>query len=59
LNIGDFNLGDQKNYAMLTPHRYLMKMTGKNPKIVSQSWIKEIERSIILNVMKIPYFGRH
>jgi hypothetical protein len=54
-----FNLDDIKNYAMLAPHRYLMKMTGKKPKIVPQPWIKEIARSMILNVMKIPHFGRH
>jgi hypothetical protein len=59
LNIRDFNLGDTKNYVMLTPHHYLMKMTGKNPKIVPQPWIKVIVRSMILNVMKIPHFGRH
>jgi hypothetical protein len=34
LKINDFNLGDQKNYAMLAPHRYLMNTTGKKPKIV-------------------------
>jgi hypothetical protein len=36
-----------------------MKMTGKKPKIVPQPWIKEITRSMILNVMKIPHLGRH
>jgi hypothetical protein len=59
LKINDFNLGDRKNYAMLAPHRYLMKMTGKKPKIVPQPWIKELACSMILNVMKIPHFGRH
>jgi hypothetical protein len=44
---------------MLTPHRYLTKMTGKKPKIVPQLWIKEIVRSMILNVMKIPHFSKH
>jgi hypothetical protein len=29
LKNNDFNLGDRKNYAMLTPHRYLTKTTGK------------------------------
>jgi hypothetical protein len=59
LKNNDFNLGDRKNYAMLAPHRYLMKMTGKKPCIVSQPWIKELAQSTILNVMKIPHFGRH
>jgi hypothetical protein len=27
----DFNLGERKNYAMLTPHRYLMKTIWKKP----------------------------
>jgi hypothetical protein len=48
-----------KNYVILTPHRYFMKMTGNKPKIISQSWIKELAHSSILNVMKIPHFGRH
>jgi hypothetical protein len=34
LNINNFNLGDRKNYALLAPHRYLKKMTGKKLKIV-------------------------
>ena len=59
LKINDFNLGDRNNYVMLAPHRYLMKTIGKKPKIVPQLWIKEILRSSILNVMKIPHFGRH
>jgi hypothetical protein len=42
LKINDFNLGDRKNYVMLTQHRYLTKTSGKNPKIVPQPWIKEI-----------------
>jgi hypothetical protein len=59
LKNNEFNIGDIKNYTMLLPHRYLMKMTGKKPHIVSQLWIKEISQSTILNVMKIPHFGRH
>jgi hypothetical protein len=59
LKINDFNLGERKNYALLTPHRYLTKTTGKKLKIVPKPWIKEIVRSTILNIMKIPHFGRH
>jgi hypothetical protein len=44
---------------MLMPHRYLMKMTGKKPRIVTQPWIKELVKSMILNVMNIPHFGQH
>jgi hypothetical protein len=32
----DFNLGNRNNYAMLAPHRYLTKTTGKKPCLVSQ-----------------------
>jgi hypothetical protein len=55
----EFNLGDQKNYTMLAPHRYLTKKTGKNPCLVSQPWIKELAQSTVPNVMKILHFGRH
>jgi hypothetical protein len=59
LKISDFNIDDRKNYGMLAPHRYLKNMTGNKPKIVPQPWIKEIARSTILNVMKIPHFDKH
>jgi hypothetical protein len=59
LKNNNFNLGYRKNYAMHTPHRYLMKTTVKKPCIVSQPWIKEMAQSTILNVMKIPHFCRH
>jgi hypothetical protein len=59
LKISDYNLGDQKNYAMLAPHRYITKTTRKKLNIVPQPWIKEIARSTILNGMKIPHFGIH
>jgi hypothetical protein len=57
LRNNDFNLGDRKKYVMLSLHRYLMKMIGKKQRIVSQPWIKELAKSTILNVMKIPHFG--
>jgi hypothetical protein len=38
LNFSDFNLGDHKAYIMLTPHKYLTKMKGKNSKIIPQLW---------------------
>jgi hypothetical protein len=53
----DFNLGDKKKYAMLSPHRYLTKTTGKKPRIITQTWIKELAQSTILNMMNIPHFG--
>jgi hypothetical protein len=55
LKISDFNLGDRNNYEILAPHRYLLKTIGNKPKIVPQSWIKELTRSMILNMMKIPH----
>jgi hypothetical protein len=59
LKNNEFNLGDRKNYVMLMPNRYLMKMTRMKLRIVSQSWIKDLTQSTILNVMEIPHFGRH
>jgi hypothetical protein len=57
LKNNNFNLRDQKNYAMLVPHRSLMKTIGKKSCIVSQLWIKDLAHSMILNVMNIPHFG--
>jgi hypothetical protein len=59
LKINDFNLGDRKNYAFLAPHKYLKKKTGKKTKIAPDPLTKEIVKSTILNVMKIPHFSRH
>jgi len=59
LKNNEFNLRDRKNYMMIVPYWYLMNMTGKNLRIVSQLWIKDITQSMILNVMNIPHFGRH
>jgi hypothetical protein len=59
LNISDYNLGDRKTYDMLLPHKYLNKMKGKRSKIIPQPWTMNIAQSTILNVMKIPHFGRH
>jgi hypothetical protein len=59
LKFSDFNLGDCKNYSMLTPYKYLTKMKGKNSKIIPQPWMMNLVQSTLLNVMKIPHFGRH
>jgi hypothetical protein len=59
LKISDFNLGDHKNHGMLAPHKYLTRTKGKKSKIIPQPWAMDIARSTILNVMKIPHFGRH
>jgi hypothetical protein len=59
LKISDFNLGDDKNHGMLAPHTYLTKTTGKKLKIIPEFWTMDIMRSTILNVMKIPHFGRY
>jgi hypothetical protein len=59
LKISDYNLGDRKSYGMLTPHKYLTKMKGKKMKIIPQSWTMNLTQSTLLNVMKIPHFGRH
>jgi hypothetical protein len=59
LKISDYNLGDRKSYGMLAPHKYLTKTKGKKSKIIPQPWTMDIARSTVLNVMKIPHFGRH
>jgi hypothetical protein len=59
LKFSDFNLGDRNVYNMLTPHKYLNRMKGNNSKIVPQSWTMNLVKSTLLNVMKIPHFGRH
>jgi hypothetical protein len=59
LKFNDFNLGDHKVYSMLASHKYLTIKKGKNPKIVPQQWTHKLAQSTLLNVMKIPHFGRH
>jgi hypothetical protein len=59
LKFSDFNLGDRKVYSMLAPHNYLTRTKGKNSKIIPQSWTHNLTQSTLLNVMKIPHFGRH
>jgi hypothetical protein len=34
-------------------------MKGKKSRIILQPWTMDLAQSTILNVMKIPYFGRH
>jgi hypothetical protein len=59
LKFSDFNLGDRKSYNMLAPHKYLTRTKGKNSKIIPQPWTQNLAQSTLLNVMKIPHFGRH
>jgi hypothetical protein len=59
LKFSDFNLGDRKVYNMLSPYKYLTRTKGKNSKIVPQQWTMNLAQSTLLNVMKIPHFGRH
>jgi hypothetical protein len=59
LKINEFNLGDHKNFNMITPHGYFTRMKGKKSRIIPQTWTMDLAQSTILNVMKIPYFGRH
>jgi hypothetical protein len=59
LKFNDFNLGDRKNHSMLAPYKYLTRMKGKNSKIIPQPWTMNLAQSTLLNVMKIPHFGRH
>jgi hypothetical protein len=59
LKINDYNLRDRKSYGMITNHKYFTKTKGKKSKIIPQSWTMDIARSTVLNMMKIPHFGRH
>jgi hypothetical protein len=59
LKFNDFNLGDRKNHSMLAPYKYFTRMKGKNSKIIPQPWTMNLAQSTLLNVMKIPHFGRH
>jgi hypothetical protein len=59
LKFNDFNLEDRKNYSMPAPYKYLTRMKGKNSKIIPQPWTMNLAQSTLLNVMKIPHFGRH
>jgi hypothetical protein len=44
---------------MLVPHRYLTRMKGKKLRIIPQAWTMDLAQLTILNVMKIPHFGRN
>jgi hypothetical protein len=59
LKFSDFNLGYRKVYSMLAPQKYLTITKGKIPKIVPQQWTHNLAQLNLLNVMKIPDFGRH
>jgi hypothetical protein len=59
LKFGDFKLGDRKVYNMLSPHKYLTRIKGKNSKVIPQAWTHNLAQSTLLNVMKIAHFGRH
>jgi hypothetical protein len=59
LNISDYNLGDHKIYGMLSPHKYMTKTKGKKTRIIPHPWTMNLAQPTILNVMKIPHFGRY
>ena len=59
MKFNDFNLGYCKNYNMITLYKYLTKMEGKKSKIIPKLWTMNLAQSTLLNVMKIPHFGRH
>jgi hypothetical protein len=59
LKFNDFNLGDDKNHSMVAPYTFFTRTKGKNLKIIPQPWTMNFAQSTLLNVMKIPHFGRH
>jgi hypothetical protein len=44
---------------MLSLYKYLTKNKGKNSNLIPQQWMMNLTQSTLLNVMKIPHFGRH
>jgi hypothetical protein len=44
---------------MVAPYKYLTRTKGKNSKIIPHPWMMNLAQSTLLNVMKIPHFGRH
>jgi hypothetical protein len=44
---------------MFTPYKYLNRTKGKNSNLIPQQWMMNLAQSTLLNVMKIPHFGRH
>jgi hypothetical protein len=59
LNFSNFNLGDRKVYSMVSLYKYLTRTKGKNLKLLPQQWMINLAQSTLLNVMKIPHFGKH
>jgi hypothetical protein len=59
LKFNEFNLGDRKNYSMLSPCKYLTRMKEKNLKIIPHPWAMKLLQFTLLNVMNILHFGRH
>jgi hypothetical protein len=59
LKFSEFNLENHNNHSMLSPYKYLIKMKGKNSKIIPQPWTMNLTQFTLLNVMKIPHFGRN
>jgi hypothetical protein len=59
LNFSDFNLGDRKNYNMLSPYKYMTRTKGNKSKIITQPRTMNLVQPTLLNVMKIPHFVRH
>jgi hypothetical protein len=59
LKFNDFNLRYRKIYGMISSYKYLTGMKGKNLNIIPQPWTMNLTQSTLLNVMKIPHFGRH
>jgi hypothetical protein len=42
LKINDFNLGDCKNFIMISPHKYLTRTKGKMLRIIPQPWTMDL-----------------
>ena len=52
----DYNLGDSKTYPHFWPDQYLM--VQRNPRTDADEFVQILEQSGLLNLLRIPYFGR-
>jgi hypothetical protein len=47
------------HHLLYSNNKYLTRTKGKNSKEIPQAWTHNLAQLTLLNVMKIPHFGRH
>lgn len=61
LRYQDYNLQDPEKYPQFQAEQYMSKqidLITQTEKIVSQEWIEKLASSGLLNLLRIPHFGR-